>query len=71
MGFLDDLERPELHAADQSQAEVPYEELSDLLARQIKARKIEPEALCGKSTTVGELNFSVEMGPILGHSRGV
>jgi hypothetical protein len=50
---------------------VPYEELSDLFARQIRAWKIEPEAVCSKSTTVGELNVSVEMGPILGHNRGV
>ena len=50
---------------------MPYEELSDLFARQISAWKIETEALCSKSTTVRELNLSVEMGPILGHNRGV
>src|SRR5512133_4228370 len=69
MGFRNNLDRPKLHAADQSQTQMSYKELGDLLVGEIAAWKIESESLGSQPPAVGKLNVGVEMGAVLGHGR--
>jgi hypothetical protein len=69
--LCDDFHFPKFHAADQSETKVSHEELGDLLVREIGAREIEPKSLSGEPPAVGELNLSVEVGTVFGHSAGV
>jgi hypothetical protein len=71
LGFSDYLYRAKLHAADQSQTEVAYEELSYLVVGKISTGQIQPESLGSQPAAADKRNIGVEVGAVFGHSEGV